>query len=65
MKEDFGYYDAEEMSNLATKNFSDGQIVTLYHTGYIVYWVWYSVFKKEGVKVNGYYTTKIWILGAV
>ena len=33
MKEDFGYYDAEEMSNLATKNFSDGQIVTLYHTG--------------------------------
>ena len=65
MKEDFGYYDAEEMSNLATKNFSDGQIVTLYHTGYIVYWVWYSVFKKEGVKVKGYYTAKKWILGAV
>ena len=25
----------------------------------------YSVFKKEGVKVEGYYTAKKWILGAV
>ena len=25
----------------------------------------YSVFKKEGVKVKGYYTAKKWILGAV
>ena len=27
--------------------------------------VLYSVFKKEGVKVKGYYTVKKWILGAV
>ena len=25
----------------------------------------YSVFKKEGVKVEGYYTAKKWILGTV
>ena len=25
----------------------------------------YRVFKKEGEKVNGYYATKIWILGAI
>ena len=25
----------------------------------------YSVFNKEGVKVEGYYTAKKWILGAV
>ena len=25
----------------------------------------YRVFKKEGEKVNGYYATKNWILGAI
>ena len=31
----------------------------------IVRWFTYSVFKKEGVKVKGYYTAKKWILGPV
>ena len=38
------------------------QIPTDLHASVISF---YSVFKKEGVKVKGYYTAKKWILGAV